>query len=58
MRSESPGTPGRKSTHAANDEIDFDAGLRCRIERFNHAGLEQGVHLGDDVGRAAGRGVL
>ena len=43
---------------AADDEVDFDAGLRGLIERLDDDGLEQGIHLGDDVRGAAGLGVL
>src|SRR5579862_3752461 len=49
---------GPQGTHAANDEIDFNPGLRCRVERFDYAWLEQRVHLGDDVRGAAGAGVF
>ena len=58
MRSESPLTPGRRMREPANDEVDLDAGLRSLVERFDHRGLEQRIHLGDNVRGAAGLRVL
>ena len=34
--------------HAAHDQIDFDTGSGCFVERGNCGRLEQRVHLGDD----------
>ncbi len=53
-----PFDAGPQDGEAANDEVDLDAGLRCLVERLDHAGLEQRIHLGDDVRGAAGLGVL
>ena len=49
---------GAENAEAADDEVDFNAGLRGLVERLDHGGLEQGVHFGDDVGGAAGLGVF
>ena len=49
---------GAQDAEAANDEVDLDAGLRGLVERFDDAGLEQRIHLGDDVRGAAGLGVF
>ena len=47
---------GAQDAEAADDEVDLDAGLRGLIERLDDAGLEQRIHLGDDVRGAAGAG--
>ena len=49
---------GAKDGEAADDEVDFDAGLRGRIERLDDGWLEQRIHFGDDVRGAAGCGVF
>ena len=49
---------GAEDGESADDEVDFDAGLRGLIKSLNDGGLEQGVHLGDDVRGAAGLGVF
>ena len=54
MFSETPGTPGRRQQMPRIDQVDLDAGLRGRVERFDDLGIDERVHLGDDPCRAAG----
>ena len=49
---------GAEDAEAADDEVDFNAGIGGIIERFDDAGLEERVHLGDDVCGAASAGVF
>ncbi len=49
---------GTQRADAADDQVDLDAGLSGRVERFDDALLEQRIHLGDDARRPPGRGVL
>ena len=49
---------GAEDAEAADDEVDFDAGIGGVVESFDDAGLEERIHLGDDVGGAAGAGVF
>ncbi len=49
---------GPQDAEAANDQVDLDSRLRGLVERLDDRGLEQGVHLGDDVRGAAGLRVL
>ena len=58
MRSGQAFDAGAEDAEAADDEVDFDAGLRGLVERLDDAGLEQRIHLGDDVRGAAGAGVF
>ena len=53
-----PFTPGRSAQMPRTIRSICDAGLRGRVERLDDAGLEQRIHLGDDVRGAAGGGVL
>ena len=47
---------GAQAAEAADDEVDFHAGLRGGVERLDDFRVLEGVHLGDDAGFAAGRG--
>ena len=58
MRSLTPGDPGTQTADAAHDQVDLDAGLRCAIERVDHLGVDERVHLADDSRLAAGARVL
>ena len=49
---------GAQYAEAADDEVDFDAGLGGLIESVNDGWLEERIHLGDDVGGAACPGVF
>ena len=49
---------GAQRAHAADDEVDLDAGLGGGVEGFDGGAVEQAVHLGDDGGGPAGAGVL
>src|SRR5947207_271146 len=44
---------GAQAADAADHEIDFDAGARCRIERIDDLGVDERVHLHPDRGRAS-----
>ena len=44
-----------QAADAAHDEVDLDAGLRRAIERVDHLGVDERVHLADDARRPAGR---
>ena len=48
---------GDKSALAANDEINFDAGLRGTIEGLNHGRIEKRVEFRDDASGVAAAGV-
>ena len=48
------GDAGPQAADAANDEVDFRAGLRGGVERFDEFLVHEGVHLGDDPRRFAG----
>ena len=50
--------PGAQGRHAADDEVDLHSGFGSGVEGFDDAGLEQGVHLGDDLRGLAGGGVF
>src|SRR5207248_2289825 len=43
---------GAQGADAADDEIDLHAGLRSPVERLDHVGLGERVHLGDDAALA------
>ena len=58
MRSDKSLDAGAQDGEAADDEVDFDAGLRGLVESLDNGRLQQGVHLGDDVRGAAGLRVL
>ena len=49
---------GAEGAHAADDEVDGDAGLGGGVHGLDALAVEQRVHLGDDAGGAAGAGVL
>ena len=46
------GDAGAQGADAADDEIDLHAGLRSPVERLDHVGLGERVHLGDDAALA------
>ena len=56
--SDNPFTPGRRIERPRTIRSIFDAGLRGLVERLDDRGLQQRIHLGHDVGGAAGLGVL
>ena len=47
-----------QAADAAHDEIDLHAGLRRAIERIDHLGIDERVHLRDDARRPARARVL
>ena len=47
-----------QDTEAADDQIDFNAGIGGLIESVDYGWLEERIHLCDDVGGAACPGVL
>ncbi len=49
---------GAQGAHAADDEVDLHAGLGGGVEGADGLAVEQRIHLGDDVGGAAGAGML
>ena len=49
---------GTKSAHAANDQVDLDAGFGGGVERLDQRPVEQGIHFGHDGRGPAGAGVL
>ena len=53
-----PRHSGPQCAYATNDQVDFDAGLRCAVKRFDHLSLKQGIHLGDDMRALATLGKL
>ncbi len=58
MRSDRPGTPGRRQQMPADDEIDLDAGLARLVELLDDGRVDQAVDLGDDARRPAGPRVV
>ena len=51
------GHAGPQAAYAAHDEVDFDAGGRCPVERVHDLRIDERVHLAPDLRRAAGFGV-
>ncbi len=49
---------GAEAAEAADEELDFHAGLGGGVEASDDFRVLQGVHLGDDAGLFAGAGVL
>src|ERR1700733_5702726 len=49
---------GLETTHAADDEVDADAGARGAVKRLNDGRLGQRVELRDNACRLAGPRVL
>ncbi len=54
MRSETPGTPGRRQQMPRTMRSMSTAGARGPVQRLDDGGLGEGVELGDDAGRPAG----
>src|SRR5690242_21953597 len=48
---------GTEAANAANDQLDFDAGMRGAIEMIDHRRVDQRVELRPDMRRAAGAGM-
>ncbi len=40
---------GPQSAHAANDQVDINSGLRCPVQFFDNALVQQPIHLCDDA---------
>ncbi len=53
-----PAHAGTQSAHAADDQVNLHSGLRSAIQRHDDVLVQQGIHLGDDAGRAAVTRVL
>ncbi len=49
MFSDSPGHPGSQAADAAHQELDPHAVRRRRVELVDHVGVDQAVHLHDDL---------
>ncbi len=47
-----------QAADAADDQADPDPGLAGRVQRVDHVGFDQAVHLGPDFGRAARAGMV
>ena len=45
MRSLTPGEARAQAADAAHDEVDLDAGLRRAVQRVDHLGVDERVHL-------------
>src|SRR5439155_2281590 len=45
------GKAGTQAANAAHDEVDLCSRLRSLIQRFNHTGIHQGIHFGDNARR-------
>ena len=58
MLSDRPLTPGRRIERPRTIRSISTPACDACVERFDHAGLEQRIHLGDDVGGASGLGVF
>ena len=43
------GDSGTQTADAADQEIDFDSGLRGLVEKLDHAAVDERVHLEDEV---------
>ena len=48
---------GAQTAHASHDEIDVDPGLRRRVERLDHVGVDEAVDLHAHTPRAGSLGV-